>query len=357
MGRPHRAYHGGACQAHVGAGSVCVQPLHDPGGKLPSPTSSRLAPPRRTHLGCHQALYPAEVSPVCTRLQCDLADQRTRQAACVASMRRPWCRSASCKRGSCSSLPASSQLFGRHVRPSVPGRTIVAHCCLEWSSGTPNLILATAMLAGMRQVELANVRSFYKSDEKSPFKNFPWKTGTMHFHYLSVRVIPSCQALTFQNVMPSNAVLCPPSATLTAHVGSMLFPSCSLPVPTDDDVAGSGGAASQPAGGAACASQGHGGHRHLLLSVHTGCCPRILRIRATVQVRNRIRSRQTMSRLLGTRFMSVNHWLMTPDHQLCFNASLEQLSLRAGLSRTRSRSGASRSSRANRRCNMRRCPT
>ena len=39
----------------------------------------------------------------------------------------------------------------------------------------------------MRQVELANVRSFYKSDEKSPFKNFPWKTGTMHFHYLSVR--------------------------------------------------------------------------------------------------------------------------------------------------------------------------
>ena len=34
------------------------------------------------------------------------------------------------------------------------------------------------------QVELANVRSFYKENQKSPFKAFPWKTGTMHFHYV-----------------------------------------------------------------------------------------------------------------------------------------------------------------------------
>jgi hypothetical protein len=37
------------------------------------------------------------------------------------------------------------------------------------------------------QVELHNVRSFYKEAQKSPFKFFPWKTGNMHFKFLPVR--------------------------------------------------------------------------------------------------------------------------------------------------------------------------
>lgn len=37
------------------------------------------------------------------------------------------------------------------------------------------------------QVELNNVRSFYKEAQKSPFKYFPWKTGNMHFKFLPVR--------------------------------------------------------------------------------------------------------------------------------------------------------------------------
>ncbi len=36
------------------------------------------------------------------------------------------------------------------------------------------------------QVELQNVRSFYKEAQKSPFKFFPWKTGNMHFKFLPV---------------------------------------------------------------------------------------------------------------------------------------------------------------------------
>ncbi|KAK9846875.1 hypothetical protein WJX84_009549 [Apatococcus fuscideae] len=36
-----------------------------------------------------------------------------------------------------------------------------------------------------RQVDLGNVRSFYKESQKSPFKFFPWKTGSMHFRFLS----------------------------------------------------------------------------------------------------------------------------------------------------------------------------
>ena len=37
---------------------------------------------------------------------------------------------------------------------------------------------------GLTQVELANVRSFFNQAQKSPFTSFPWKTGTMHFHYV-----------------------------------------------------------------------------------------------------------------------------------------------------------------------------
>jgi hypothetical protein len=42
------------------------------------------------------------------------------------------------------------------------------------------------LITRFRQVELANVRSFYKEQQKSPFKFFPWKTGAMHFRFLPV---------------------------------------------------------------------------------------------------------------------------------------------------------------------------
>ena len=46
---------------------------------------------------------------------------------------------------------------------------------------------------GLGQVELANVRSFYKEAQKSPFASFPWKQGTMHFHYVpQVRQSATC---------------------------------------------------------------------------------------------------------------------------------------------------------------------
>jgi hypothetical protein len=45
-----------------------------------------------------------------------------------------------------------------------------------------------------RQVELNNVRSFYKEAQKSPFKFFPWKQGNMHFRFLPVRCQAGCFA-------------------------------------------------------------------------------------------------------------------------------------------------------------------
>lgn len=39
------------------------------------------------------------------------------------------------------------------------------------------------------QVELNNVRSFYKEAQKSPFKFFPWKAGNMHFRFLPVGAV------------------------------------------------------------------------------------------------------------------------------------------------------------------------
>lgn len=44
------------------------------------------------------------------------------------------------------------------------------------------------------QVELQNVRSFYKEAQKSPFKFFPWKTGNMHFKFLPASFAIACTA-------------------------------------------------------------------------------------------------------------------------------------------------------------------
>ena len=44
-----------------------------------------------------------------------------------------------------------------------------------------------SLIVRHRQVELNNVRSFYKEAQKSPFKFFPWKQGNMHFRFLPVR--------------------------------------------------------------------------------------------------------------------------------------------------------------------------
>ena len=37
-----------------------------------------------------------------------------------------------------------------------------------------------------RQVELQLVRSFYKEQQKSPFKFLPWKNGALHFRFVPV---------------------------------------------------------------------------------------------------------------------------------------------------------------------------
>ncbi len=173
----------------------------------------------------------------------------------------------------------------RSTSLSPAARTTVGLCRLQRGSDGPKLVLTLETLAGMRQVELANVRSFYKSDEKSPFKNFPWKTGTMHFHYLSVRATHVRQALTVEERHAQQYRLMPTKrhshCSRRVHATPLLW----LCNSEDGALAGSCGAASKPAGGAACASQGHGGHWHLLLSVHSGCCPRVLRVRATMQVR------------------------------------------------------------------------
>ena len=41
-------------------------------------------------------------------------------------------------------------------------------------------------LAAMLQVELSSFQSFYNASSKSPFKAFPWKSGSMHFRFLPV---------------------------------------------------------------------------------------------------------------------------------------------------------------------------
>jgi hypothetical protein len=52
-----------------------------------------------------------------------------------------------------------------------------------------------SLIVRHRQVELTNVRSFYKEAQKSPFKFFPWKTGNMHFKFLPVRLLLGCLAV------------------------------------------------------------------------------------------------------------------------------------------------------------------
>ncbi len=48
-----------------------------------------------------------------------------------------------------------------------------------------------SLIVQHRQVELNNVRSFYKEAQKSPFKFFPWKQGNMHFRFLPVSQSPA----------------------------------------------------------------------------------------------------------------------------------------------------------------------
>ena len=55
--------------------------------------------------------------------------------------------------------------------------------------GEEELLRYASLITRFRQVELANVRSFYKEQQKSPFKFFPWKSGTMHFRFLPVSAI------------------------------------------------------------------------------------------------------------------------------------------------------------------------
>ena len=49
------------------------------------------------------------------------------------------------------------------------------------------LLQCTKLVTKHRQVELQLLRSFYKEQQKSPFKFLPWKNGFMHFRFLAVR--------------------------------------------------------------------------------------------------------------------------------------------------------------------------
>ena len=60
------------------------------------------------------------------------------------------------------------------------------HCRLPTGIRLINRICCCCCVRRRRQVELNNVRSFYKESQKSPFKFFPWKTGNMHFKFLPV---------------------------------------------------------------------------------------------------------------------------------------------------------------------------
>ena len=48
----------------------------------------------------------------------------------------------------------------------------------------------------MLQVELSSFQSFYKASSKSPFKSFPWKSGSMHFRFLPVSPLGQQVAIT-----------------------------------------------------------------------------------------------------------------------------------------------------------------
>ena len=45
------------------------------------------------------------------------------------------------------------------------------------------------------QVELQSIQSFYTEQQKSPFKFFPWKQGSMTFRFLPVSWAPSHKQL------------------------------------------------------------------------------------------------------------------------------------------------------------------
>ena len=47
------------------------------------------------------------------------------------------------------------------------------------------------LIARHRQVELQLVRSFYKEQQKSPFKFLPWKNGALHFSFVPVSDPPT----------------------------------------------------------------------------------------------------------------------------------------------------------------------
>jgi hypothetical protein len=55
----------------------------------------------------------------------------------------------------------------------------------EQSQGSSLFERLASLVTPHRQIELANVRSFYKQTSKSPFKFFPWKSGSMHFRFVS----------------------------------------------------------------------------------------------------------------------------------------------------------------------------
>ena len=53
----------------------------------------------------------------------------------------------------------------------------------------------------MLQVELSSFQSFYNASSKSPFKSFPWKSGSMHFRFLPVSPLGHQGATTLPHTL------------------------------------------------------------------------------------------------------------------------------------------------------------
>lgn len=95
----------------------------------------------------------------------------------------------------CAAAPAgparlTPQQHARAARDRCPPQVVVP------VGAVPGAVLPQyhSLIARHRQVELQLVRSFYKEQQKSPFKFLPWKSGALHFRFAPARPWPRARA-------------------------------------------------------------------------------------------------------------------------------------------------------------------
>ena len=137
----------------------------------------------------------------------------------------------------------------------------VCSFCKEAQKSSRLKIHTPTILQTLVQVELNNVRSFYKEAQKSPFKFFPWKTGNMHFRFLPVRAAAAVRARRW---CCQHVVGCCRWPVLPVCLSAFLVPAqpASLPpCPPRPASAGGRSAAALAAGAAAQPPAGAGSDR------------------------------------------------------------------------------------------------